>query len=412
MAESSDVASQPASAAPVTDGDDSDWEYEYSATETETYYLTLDLSIPDFLNRREDYIVHHTRGGFRTWVNPLLNPPAMQGANREMMEDEGDANDQTGGGSDNGENEMEREEDDEDNDNDSNDGQSTRKILNKGRRTGRNEAHAAREMEKPGPEEEDPTEIQILDLHSPDPLVSYRGRIFTGQWASNIGTEMLFTRHDSQSGLPALRQLRDDVDLLAASSARINFTPVDLRSHHGSHPDNRLHRTRETNGFLIQVHGDVRNQRRPQARFLEHLMAIKKRKAERDEVTVYATEGKQYERVGGGDGDDVAQEDDSLPVKLAKSRLRHRRQRAELHESALRAKKAQERLLQGTGRPKGRPRGGGRGRGGAAAAEATTLEGSGAGEQNVSTPTPGTWNELGEDDVGGFSAGDTDMVDV
>ncbi len=44
----------------------------------------------------------------------------------------------------------------------------------------------------------------------------------------NMGTEMIFGARDSANPLPALRNLPDDVDLLAASRTRINFLEVDM----------------------------------------------------------------------------------------------------------------------------------------------------------------------------------------
>ncbi|KAK0629428.1 TFIIIC subunit-domain-containing protein [Bombardia bombarda] len=71
-------------------------------------------------------------------------------------------------------------------------------------------------------------EIQILDLHSKEPIVSYRNHVFRGSWAENIGTEMIFTPHDDEAHLPALRHLSQNIDLLAASASRINFKEITL----------------------------------------------------------------------------------------------------------------------------------------------------------------------------------------
>ena len=61
-------------------------------------------------------------------------------------------------------------------------------------------------------------DIQILDLHSEHPLISYRGRIFEGDWSEIIGTEAILTQRTPTSHpLPALRHLADDIDLLAFS---------------------------------------------------------------------------------------------------------------------------------------------------------------------------------------------------
>ena len=42
--------------------------------------------------------------------------------------------------------------------------------------------------------------VQIMELHSPNPVISYKGRVYEGQWSQNVGTELLLTRHDSGGG--------------------------------------------------------------------------------------------------------------------------------------------------------------------------------------------------------------------
>ncbi|KAK0629427.1 hypothetical protein B0T17DRAFT_615201 [Bombardia bombarda] len=73
--------------------DEDEWEYEYSTTEREVYYLTLDLSVRDFLERRTDDIIHNTRGGYRVWYNPLFNAPEPRTTNPDLIDDAKDADD-------------------------------------------------------------------------------------------------------------------------------------------------------------------------------------------------------------------------------------------------------------------------------------------------------------------------------
>lgn len=275
-----------------------------------------------------------------------------------------------------------------------------------------------------------PTSIQILDLHSDHPLFSYRGRLFEGTWAENLGTELIFapgaggpidsatmdtragegdeedeeeegqgsSKEDAASAsmepldpridpyfsaskappLPALRHLGAGVDLLAASAARITAKevravprraeqqrrqtgpapaasaataagargeqidegntskkrtvaaveeearerhetdettrrgqgPMDTAAHlsSGAHlastPDvdgldagtepAQIHdfaELRRQYGTVIPVSSGVSDERRTQSRFLENLIAIKKRRGDRDEVTVLARPG-------------------------------------------------------------------------------------------------------------------------
>ena len=129
-------------------------------------------------------------------------------------------------------------------------------------------------------------DIEILDLHTEHPIISYRGKVFEGSWAEVLGTELIFAGRDEAAPLPALRRLPGDVDLLAASSARILTTEKVLKI-----PDelDRLKKTREAYGIRLPVLGKHHyDEKKKQVRFLENLMALKIKKGERDLVTVTA----------------------------------------------------------------------------------------------------------------------------
>ncbi|KAK0652694.1 hypothetical protein B0T16DRAFT_369434 [Cercophora newfieldiana] len=267
--------------------DEDEWEYEYSATETETYYLTLDLSVRDFLERRpDDQVIHNTRGGYRVWYNPLFNAPEPKPSHPGLLDDnqDGDA--------------PERED---------------RELDNIGLQADVDEEHPVDPMleQSVGGETQDAanlpdeplSEIQILDLHSDEPLVSYRNHIFRGAWYQNIGTEMIFTPHDEKAPLPALRNLNHGIDLLAASSTRIHFREATLipkveggplgfdAAREGESNDEELpERYKRNGGVYIHVGGDKSGQRQPQAHFLEDLISLKRSRGENDEVTVQPSE--------------------------------------------------------------------------------------------------------------------------
>lgn len=129
-------------------------------------------------------------------------------------------------------------------------------------------------------------DIEILDLHTEHPIISYRGKVFEGSWAEVLGTEMIFAEPDASTPLPALRRLPGDVDLLAASSARILTTEKVLTI-----PEelDRLRAAREAYGVRLPVLGKHRiDERKRQVRFLENLMALKMKRGEGDQVTVVA----------------------------------------------------------------------------------------------------------------------------
>lgn len=176
-------------------------------------------------------------------------------------------------------------------------------------------------------------EIQVLDLHSDNPIVSYKGRIFSGSWASNIGTELVFGAHDEVAGrgLPYLRGLPGGVDLMAASSARILTTPADLKPKRPSVKTvvqrrpvtDHYRKLRKESGVMIPVAFDKHGFRKPQARFLENLMAIKRKRGEMDEAT---TVTKDTTRMY------VDAEEDPEEAKLQKKRARDRRRQLRLVE--------------------------------------------------------------------------------
>jgi hypothetical protein len=148
-------------------------------------------------------------------------------------------------------------------------------------------------------------EIQILELHSKEPLVSYRNHVFRGSWCENIGTEMIFTPHDDNAPLQALRHLPQNMDLLAASSSRISFREATLQAKDkegipekiflgfGYSEEDIPERYKRNEGIYVHIGGDKSGQRQPQAHFLEDLIALKRKRGEEDEVTVLPLETRQ-----------------------------------------------------------------------------------------------------------------------
>lgn len=153
------------------------------------------------------------------------------------------------------------------------------------------------EDEEDHPKEEErprPDPVQILDLHSETPLVSYRGQVFSCEWASNTGTELLFTARDHERRLPFLRSLPGEVDLLAASSCRLVPKAVTLepklsaRSRMATDLPSRVDTGGNGLAISIPVGSAASQKRKDQAKFLEKLMTIKQEKGEEDEITVIA----------------------------------------------------------------------------------------------------------------------------
>ncbi|KUJ15869.1 uncharacterized protein LY89DRAFT_783124 [Mollisia scopiformis] len=257
--------------------DDDEWEYEYSATETETYYVTLDLTTPGIPTRHRP-VAEETRtkrarwvaptggrGGSKGTVGPRLSKVAPQFSVGDKKGDpaEGAGQDDEG--------------DDED------------PVPTKAA-TPDTSADVVTIANRR------PTEIQILSLDTNNPIVAYGGQFYSCQWASNIGTEMLFTKRGEyrlgEYPLPALRQLPDNVDLLAASSARIIAKHIQLipKPHHQQANKKRA-RFEDEEEYkeakpLIPVWGKSSEQRKEQAKFLSQMIQIKEEMGDEDMVTV------------------------------------------------------------------------------------------------------------------------------
>ncbi|KAG5951866.1 hypothetical protein E4U53_002072 [Claviceps sorghi] len=300
--------------------DQEEWEYEYSTTETETFYLTLELSYPDF-KERPTKAYHHSRGGYyKNWQDhdPSAANHGMKQASKATdrddptintnSDDDDDGDGDGDNGHDNGTHLTEQGEDD--------DGtllDPALRALSKGKESANSattsitraalhkaksaapsddendeqeEERAAQEDEGGSTEGED---IQILDLHSRNPLISYRGRLFEGKWAEVIGTEAILAPRDASDPLPALRNLAGDIDLLAASSSRILTTEKIVKP---KEPEqDTLAPIKKEWNIRIPVGKDKTGERAEQTSFLENLIALKMKRGDKDQVTVYATDG-------------------------------------------------------------------------------------------------------------------------
>lgn len=233
----------------------------------QTYYLTVDLSLPEFVYRNPSGIMHFGRGGYYAdFINDPVSEHKRSMAHRvvrpggKMTDDEDEDSESL----------PEREDDIDEEDPD------LERFI----------PHAQDGGTEVADDRLVARDIEILDLHTEHPIISYRGKVFEGSWAEVLGTEMIFAEPDAAAPLPALRNLPGHVDLLAASSARILTTEKVLTI-----PEelDRLRATREAYGIQLPVLGKHRiDERKRQVRFLENLMALKMKKGERDQVTVVA----------------------------------------------------------------------------------------------------------------------------
>lgn len=314
----------------------------------------MDLSHSGMFHKVKDSFHTQTRGGYRQWFNPVYADPNKNTRLRPtktnaMLLDEDNDED---------EDEVAPPEADDDAEEDGTKGTSGKGKQKSGRldKEGQNVLMTAQRaasrppsraasrapsvMPQAPPRLKNVGEIQILDLHSDNPIISYKGRIFSGSWARNIGTELVFGAHDevAERGLPYLRDLSGGVDLMAASTARILTIPADLRPKNRSdavsltkssvNPSRRLGPDkykwmRKDSGIEIPIAFDKHGRRRPQARFLENLMAIKRKRGEMDEVTTMTKDTTK---------DFVSRDDDPEEATSQKKRARDRRRQQRLIE--------------------------------------------------------------------------------
>ncbi|KAL7809193.1 hypothetical protein V8C44DRAFT_350641 [Trichoderma aethiopicum] len=392
----------------VSQDDQDEWEYEYSATETETYYLTVELSYPEF-KERPAKAHHHSRGGYyKNWSDQYADHLKLDAKSNDHAVGAQDSNDKEDG------NDQGNEQDDEENPEPERDapgdeqeanaedanidprlmamGDTGRKDATNTTKHGRKEKGKGKEKEAETaraateataddmePADEPLEEIQILELHSRNPIISYRGRVFEGQWAEVIGTEAILADREAKDAaqLPALRHLPGGVDILGASSSRLLTTEKILKPKVAQ--EDSLAPIREEWNIRIPPGKDRTGERAQQLRFLENLIALKKKRGDPDEVTVYALDGpgKDFDDRKGPDFK-PRRKKPSLGVDQGTGNQDERRERRYTRRSL--------------GRRGGRRRRASAARGGAAATD--TGNGSALDSNALSTPTPSHWDEL------------------
>ncbi len=272
--------------------------------------------------------------------------------------------------------------------------------------------------------------IQILDLHTPNPIISYRNHIFDCRWASTIGTDLLITEPNPESEFPKLRE-NQGYEILAASSIKLIGKGAQLV------PKQNIRVARATtsaavadadageDGVKIPLGPASSKVTQNQARFLERLIKIKKAKGEQDSVTVYSQNrmtnsgwrAQQNKRKAdeqaaledlrklAGDGDETAER------KLEEMEKRINEEHTSEVEAASTTMESGRRLGEGRSRrtpKKGRPK---RRAAGGLFRDYRPVEGDeeGADIRGVPTMTPQTWDVLPAMNSNGSSAAATIM---
>ncbi|KAG9193834.1 hypothetical protein G6011_03869 [Alternaria panax] len=145
----------------MTKPEDDEWEYEYDENETEDFYIPLDLSnVP----AAQIPMVSQGRPGHPTLLKSRLR--ALNAARGQPAEFAANNDD-------------------------------TQETATMG-------------------------EVQVVGLHTPNPLVMYNGQLLSCHWTSTIGTDMFFVKPDANA--PTQSQILRSlplVDLLALGSAKL-----------------------------------------------------------------------------------------------------------------------------------------------------------------------------------------------
>ena len=359
-------------------------------TIVQTYYLTVELSYPEFKSATP-LKPHHSRGGYyKKWLRrqdvPVEHTPARAQTRVSSVRnlDDNDDND------DDNDDEPEPAINDDMLEIDPSlrvDSTGVADEASGPERDGETEQpEQIDERQKDDAEQSDQEDsgplrhIQILNLHSHRPVISYRGHVFEGQWAEMIGTDLILAHRDDDSDdqLPTLRRLPGDVDILAASASRILTSKKTLEPRVPE--EDSLEPIRKEWNINIPAGINKDGERAQQARFLERLIALKIKRGNQDKVTVYAKdgEGKHFR-----DGKDP----DSTP--------RRRRRRITVEGDG---SDDNQRKKRRAGRAPGRP-----------SMRATRQAEAGSdvqmGQETLSVPTPKRWDDLpgggqGEDGAG------------
>ncbi|OQD65262.1 hypothetical protein PENPOL_c006G08979 [Penicillium polonicum] len=146
--------------------------------------------------------------------------------------------------------------------------------------------------------------IQILDLHTSNPIVSYRNQMFSCSWADQIGTELVFASPDAETDpdnhFPQPLHRGPSYVLVAANSVKILGRKAQLVPSAGPAQAQGPAEGPSTTGSTVDPAASQGAEplgvpRRPaapshQAQFLHRLQEIKKAKGEGDTVrTVMST---------------------------------------------------------------------------------------------------------------------------
>lgn len=144
--------------------------------------------------------------------------------------------------------------------------------------TGKRKRADAEPLDDIAAEDENDDRIQIMELHSRNPYLSYRNHIFSCEWADVIGTDMHFVRREDSEPDPTYLKHTDGYSLIAANPIKI----IGRRAHF-ARPSANGAQTDATESMSAPISIQAEN-KSSQVRFLQELMDIKREKGETDMV--------------------------------------------------------------------------------------------------------------------------------
>jgi hypothetical protein len=134
------------------------------------------------------------------------------------------------------------------------------------------------------------SEIQIVEFHSENPLVSYCGQLYSCRWAETVGTEFFFMKNIPKDNVSRIQVLPGGVNVLGTSSIRLESTPIKAEPKMQDNDAGRGGSKIQSVGredLAIDVGPRASQGRIQQAKFLEDLIKAKEKRGETDHVTVY-----------------------------------------------------------------------------------------------------------------------------
>ncbi|KAI5294072.1 hypothetical protein KEM52_004752 [Ascosphaera acerosa] len=241
--------------------DESDWEYEYDESATETFYVTLDLTTHNGPLRAARKRATPTSKQETATGRPEAGAEAAAGAE----EGDGDQAGQNAAGTAAEPSTAAQSQTGNEDWNSDQEFAAARK---------RAQGQSVAEGEGDGDGEAESERVQIMQLYSQNPIVSYRNHIFSCEWADGIGTDMAFAKPEGDaSDIQRLRQ--------TAKYDLVSVTPLKLLGHKAS-----LVSTTHSRATAAKSEGPA-GAKRPlsaQALFFERLREIKRAKGENETV--------------------------------------------------------------------------------------------------------------------------------